>query len=186
MDKKYLFDTSSLMIFVKYHLPFDRENTLQEFLLKGFKDKSFILLKEVENECKRTAGGLVFERFLKPKDIKSTSFNEIIEPKLHNMIDNNFRAKLPEKKKLTQAEYEAQKEKFAKSADFKLIHYAMKHSNSIIITEESLASNDNKTFKKIPAICRENKIEYLNFVDFLEKYLEISIKSKVRGSLFEV
>ncbi|AWI34823.1 hypothetical protein [Helicobacter apodemus] len=87
---KILFDTSSLIAFVRYYLPFDKKGELQRFLSEGFNQKEFLLIKEVENECKSVSQGLVFENFLKPHNLIATPFNEIITDKLHREVDNNF------------------------------------------------------------------------------------------------
>ncbi|EAK3931390.1 hypothetical protein C1U56_08310 [Campylobacter jejuni] len=60
---KYLFDTSSLISFVRYYIPFDEDLILRKFLLSGFNDNSFLLLNEVKMECKRVSSGLVFKEF---------------------------------------------------------------------------------------------------------------------------
>ncbi len=45
----------------------------------------------------------------------------------------------------------------------------------ILITEETESSNDNKLFKKIPAICKELDIETLTLPELLTKYEGIDI-----------
>lgn len=49
---KILFDTSSLIAFVRYYLPFDKKGELQRFLSESFNKKEFLLLQEVESECR--------------------------------------------------------------------------------------------------------------------------------------
>lgn len=172
---KVIFDTSSLIAFVRYYLPFDTEKQLQGFLIECFNQKEFLMLKEVEDECKRVSRGLVFEKFLEPHHLTATPFNEIITDKLHREVDNNFIVSSAKKYKLKQLEYESQKQTFINSADFKLIHYALQNPQCIIITEESLAENDNKLFKKIPRICLEKKIECLSLTDFIQSRLNLSL-----------
>lgn len=181
MDK-HLFDTSSLVSFVRYYLPFDTDKKLQNFLLKGFEGKEFILLKAVKDECERVSQGLVFEKFLKHSPIKATSFNEIITEKLHREIDNNFIASSAKKNQLNAQEYDIQKKNFIESADFQLIHYAIKNKQCVIITEETL-SNDNKLFKKIPQIAQEKGINCLNLAGFIQKKLDMSLNISIKGEL---
>ncbi|MCX2683855.1 DUF4411 family protein [Campylobacter sp. MIT 21-1685] len=179
---KVLFDTSSLLQFVRYYLPFDVKEELQDFLIEGFKQKEFLLLKEVENECKRVSQGLVFEKLLKPHNISVMPFNEIITDKLHREIDNDFIISL-KKDKLEQQEYESQKQTFIQSADFRLIHYAIQNPQCTIITEESLAGNDNKLFKKIPKICEIKGIKCLSLPKFIQEKLKLSFVLHIKGRL---
>ena len=45
----------------------------------------------------------------------------------------------------------------------------------VLVTEETESSNDNKLFKKIPAICKELNIETLTLPELLAKYDVIDI-----------
>ncbi|TLD83293.1 DUF4411 family protein [Helicobacter sp. MIT 11-5569] len=182
MDK-YLFDTSSLVSFVRYYLPFDADRQLQNFLIDGFKKKEFILLKAVGNECEYVAQGLVFKNFLKNSPIKATSFNEIIAEKLHREIDNNFIASFAKKKQLNEQEYDNYRKNFIESADFQLIHYAIRNKQCVIITEETLTSNDNKLFKKIPKIAQEKNINHLSLADFIQEKTNTSLKVSYKDRL---
>lgn len=179
---KILFDTSSLIVFVKYYLPFDKKGELQNFLCNGFNKKEFLLLQEVEKECKCVSQGLVFEKFLKPTNTKVTSFNDVPDIKIHREIDNNLVASR-KKNRLTLEEYEIQKSIFMNSADFKLIYYAIQNPQCTIITEESLAENDNKLFKKIPKICEIKRIRCLNLTNFIQENLELSFSVSYKNRL---
>jgi len=141
------------------------------------------LLKEVEDECKWVSQGLVFEKLLKPHNISVMPFNEIITDKLHREIDNNFIVSLTKKNRLEQQEYESQKQTFIQSADFKPIHYAIQNPQCTIITEESLAENDNKLFKKIPKICEAKGIKWLNLTKFIQEKLELSFNITYKDRL---
>jgi hypothetical protein len=46
------------------------------------------------------------------------------------------------------------------------------------VTEESEVSNDNKLFKKIPAICKELDILTMTLPELLDKYDGINIDFK--------
>lgn len=141
------------------------------------------MLKEVEDECKWVSQGLVFEKLLKPHNISVMPFNEIITDKLHREIDNDFISSLRKKNTLEQQEYESQKQTFIQSADFKLIHYAMQNPQCTIITEESLAGNDNKLFKKIPKICEIKGIKCLSLPKFIQEKLKLSFVLHIKGRL---
>lgn len=45
----------------------------------------------------------------------------------------------------------------------------------ILVTEETESSNDNKLFKKIPAICKELEIETITLPELIAKYDGIDI-----------
>ncbi|RDU59661.1 DUF4411 family protein [Helicobacter marmotae] len=182
MDK-YLFDTNSLVYLVRYYLPFDASGQLRNFLLEGFERKDFILLTAVKDECKYVAQGLVFKEFLKDSPIRATPFDEVITKKLHREIDNNFIVSFAKRGQLDEQEYSSQKQDFIKSADFKLIHYVILKGQCVIITEESLTSNDNKIFKKIPKIAQEKGIKCLNLAGFIQEKLEMSLKISIKGEL---
>lgn len=83
------------------------------------------------------------------------------------------------RKKLTDVEFENQKDLFLESADMKQIILALNIKKNgekvILVTEETESSNDNKLFKKIPAICRELQIETLTLPELFEKYDGINI-----------
>ncbi len=46
---------------------------------------------------------------------------------------------------------------------------------SCLVTEETESSNDNKLFKKIPAICKELEIETMTLPELIAKYDGINI-----------
>lgn len=62
-------------------------------------------------------------------------------------------------KKLSESEFEVQKNRFMESADAKLIMYCQHliknnpEKENYLVTEETSTANDIKLFKKIPAIC---------------------------------
>ncbi|MEA1786004.1 DUF4411 family protein [Arenibacter sp. GZD96] len=45
----------------------------------------------------------------------------------------------------------------------------------VLVTEETEISNDNKLFKKIPAICKELQIETMTLPELIAKYDGIEI-----------
>lgn len=180
----YLIDTSSLLNLVRYYLPFDDQNKLYGFVENQFKAKNFIMLTAIYEECKGVSNGLVLEKlkFLKDKDIKKLQ-NKTATQKLHNLLDNNWH--VPEQKnKLDNHEFTTKKQKFLKSGDCQLIFHAINirienknksiKNEVIIVTEESSSSNDNKLFKKIPLICKQEEIKCRSLPQLLED-LEVGI-----------
>lgn len=182
---KYLFDSCSLIALVRYYIPFDSSGELKDFILKGFKSKEFIILKQVKNECKQVGKGLVFQKLPQLKSIKSINFNEIITDKIHRLIDNNFIVSKSQKDRLESVEYESQKSNFINSTDFNLIYCAMKNHYTII-TEETVIGNDNKLFKKIPLICQEQRIKCIALPNLFKERVDISfsIKTQQKSNLF--
>ncbi len=175
---KYLFDTCSLIALVRYYIPFDLSGELKDFILKGFKSKEFIILKQVKNECKQVGKGLVFQKLPQLKSIKHAPFDATPTADIHNLIDEMFIVPL-KRKQIADSNYESQKSNFINSADFNLIYCAMQN-HYIIITEESATNNDNKLFKKIPLICQEQKIKCITLPDLLKERVDISFSIKTQ------
>lgn len=91
MNKTYVIDTCSLLNLVRYYKPFDEKFVLSELFQKYFKDKTFVMLKSVLDECCRIRKGEIIEGlpFLKEKiHIKKDLI--VVTPKMHNKIDNNW------------------------------------------------------------------------------------------------
>ncbi len=82
-------------------------------------------------------------------------------------------------RKLTDTEFENQKNTFLNNADMKQIipclNLQKEEEKVVLVTEETESSNDNKLFKKIPAICKELNIDTLTLPELLEKYDGIDI-----------
>ena len=173
----YLFDTCSLIALVRYYLPFDKNNMLRDFIYSGFKSKEFLMLKQVQSECKQVSNGLVFSKFPQLKNIQSINFNKIVTDKVHRLIDNNFIVSQSQINRLTNEEYESQKRDFINGADFNLIHCAMENHYTII-TEETPTNNDNKLFKKISAICEMQGIKCASISILLQTRLDINFAIK--------
>ena len=174
---KYLIDTSSLLILTRYFNPFDK-TFFHDWLKKMFISNDFLLLDSVKNECKKVSKGAVLSEYsfldsneMKKKTLKS---EENISRKIHNKIDNNWVAN---NHKLNENEYDGVKNKFITSADCQLIICALRHndcsSNYIVITEESSHSNDNKLFKKLPLICKNEQIQCVNITEVLKRFIKI-------------
>ncbi|RAX53905.1 hypothetical protein CCY99_05865 [Helicobacter sp. 16-1353] len=177
---EYLLDTNSLLSLVRYYLPFDSDNRLKGFIELQFKDRNFLLLKEVKSECERVSSGIIMQQ-LKLSNIQCTPSSNSIDKKMHNLIDNNFA--IPKfKQELDVDEYENNKNQYIQSADFQLIFNAYTH-NRTIITEETPSNNDKKLFKKIPIICNEHRIKCISLPTFLKKNISVSFTIPL-GTLF--
>jgi len=184
---KVIIDTSSLLALVRYYLPFDSDDQLFNSIKQKIKTRNIILIDEVLKECEYTSKKLVVRKldFLTDKAFKKNNkipykTESLIPPsknKFYNMVENNFRTSYS--RKLNQAEFEQKKEEFLKSADARMIILAMieKHKNNevVIVTEESQQANDNKAFKKIPAICKELDIEVKTLPEMLVEDYSIKI-----------
>jgi len=89
---------------------------------------------------------------------------------------------LRNQRKLTDTEFENQKNSFLKDADIRQIILCLnlikEGEEVILVTEESEVSNDNKLFKKIPAICKELDILTMTLPELLDKYDGIDIDFK--------
>jgi hypothetical protein len=92
---------------------------------------------------------------------------------------------MPIRKKLTETEFENQKNSFLQGADMKQIILCLNLINNrekdifeekvVLVTDETESSNDNKLFKKIPAICNELNIETMTLPELIAYYDGIDI-----------
>lgn len=181
---KVVIDTSSLLSLVRYYLPFDKQNKLFDFIKSKIEKSELIIIDEVLRECENTAKGITVQKmeYLIEKDFHKTHKfpvnTEFLLPpapaKFYNQVDNSF-INGSVRNKLTDVQYESMKSSFLASADARMIIYCLNEIKNnpseriILVTEESEESNDHKTFKKIPTICKFLSIE----VNTLPKLLEI-------------
>lgn len=163
---KYLIDTSSLLSLVRYYLPFDRENLVFARLKDCFNKESIILIESVKEQSKKVSKGLIMKKLIFLESLPVQKDITLITSKDHTKIDDHWVNK-QETKKLTQTEYDSQKEGMIKGADFQLILYALRNNEITIITEETAVSNDNKISKKIPMICKHENIHCNTLPDML-------------------
>ena len=172
---KAVIDTSSLLSLVRYYLPFDNADILYDFFKFIIESKDFIILDKVHEECKYTAKGLVIKtlEYLSNKNNQIKTDELLPSNKFFNQVDNQFinRGII---NKLDSVEFENRRNSFLNSADVKLILFGLKYKNVFdnysIVTEETEFSNDNKSFKKLPAICKMLDINTLT----LPKLLNLS------------
>ena len=190
---KVAIDTNSLLWLVRYYLPFDKKSVLFDFIKAKIKDGEIIIIDKILEECEYTSKGLVLnsidylteKSFLKAHKIPSNT--EFILPpspaKFLRQVENQF-VNGVQKNRLTPVEFENRKNDFMNSADIKLILFCLnlKKDNPsediYLITEETEDSNDQKVFKKIPAICRVLELETLTLPQMMDKFDKINLEFK--------
>ncbi len=178
-------DTSSLLSLVRYYLPFDKKTVLYDFIKQKIESKEIIVLDKVYDECKYTSKGIVIEKleYLKDKKNQLSTVDILPNQKFFNQVENQF-INGSAKNLLTPIEFEDRKDKFLESADAKLVLYSIQNKSIfeedkiIIVSEETEISNDNKAFKKLPAICKILEIEIITLPELLNLYKEIDIEFK--------
>ena len=170
---KIVIDTNSLLSLVRYYLPFDSENHLIDFFQIKIANGNIIIIDKVYQQCQYQSKGLILEKldFLTMKDFLKKSkqpfkTSDLLIPnpkRFFHLLDNNFVNSIVKKqKKITDAEFEVEKERFLEDADMKLVIVSLniikKGEDVLLITEETSSNNDNKLFNKIPLICSELNI----------------------------
>jgi hypothetical protein len=179
---KVLIDTSSLLALVRYYIPFDKENSLKDFIKKEIDSGSIVIIDKVYEESKFISKGIIIDElyFLKEKKRHYKTDELLPAPKFFKILDNQL-CYVSQKNRLNTAEYELYRNNYLDSADAKLILYCTKDSNSlgidnpILVTEETLTDNDNKLFKKLPAICSILGIDQCNLPTLLKDHYKISL-----------
>ncbi len=184
----YIIDTSTWITLVKYYKPFDNSSTIYDFFRQKVLNGDFIVLTEVSIECSYVAKKIVINEldFITDKKIITKTTDLIPTKAFYNMLDNQFCNQL-QKKRLDEIEIESLTNKYLKDADSKIILKAIQYKKSkediCIVTEETSANNDNKLFKKIPAICSILDIDCIGLPELMENYnSEISILIKNTSS----
>jgi hypothetical protein len=190
---KVVIDTNSLLSLVRYYLPFDKKSVLFEFIKEKINQGEIIIIDKVLEECTYNSKGLVIKTlvyledkaFLKSAKVpyKTESLLAPSPAKFLRQVDNQFvNTFLRNQRKLTDTEFENQKNSFLNDADIRQIILCLniikEGEEVILVTEESEVSNDNKLFKKIPAICKELDILTMTLPELLDKYDGINIDFK--------
>ena len=176
-------DTSSLLSLVRYYLPFDKQNVLFDFIKTKIEAGEIIILDKVFEECKYISKGIVVESldYLKSKKNQIKTSELLPTTKFFNQLENQF-INGSIKNKLSNVEFENRKDSFLESADVKLLLFGLSYKNSfdrlIIVSEETAVSNDNKSFKKLPAICQILNLEIKTLPELLELYEGIAVEFK--------
>lgn len=187
---KVVIDTNSLLSLVRYYLPFDKKGVLFQFIKSKIENGEIIIIDKVLEECTYNSKGLVLEKlpyltdktFLRSAKVphKTDSLLAPSPAKFLRQLDNQFvNSIVRRQKKLTDTEFENQKNAFLNDADIKqiiLCSNLIKNCEQVIlVTEETESSNDNKLFIKIPAICKELEIETMTLPELIAKYDGIDI-----------
>lgn len=175
-----IIDTSSLLSLVRYYLPFDSKDKIYNFFKEKIEAGEIIILDKVVEECIYTSKGIVLDKlkYLSEKKFQVNTKDLLPTRKFYNQLENQF-INASTRKILNEIEFETRKQEFLDSADAKIILKCYSKSSKgekyIVVTEESEASNDNKSFKKIPAICKMLDIECITLPQYLETHPEIDI-----------
>lgn len=188
-------DTSSLLSLVRYYLPFDADNKLFDLFKNNIQTKKIVVIDRVFTECDRVSKRLVTETlsYLKNQTTKkhNTLYVEnsefLLPPKpkqFYSCVENQFvNQKVKKDRNITPEEFEIQKEIFLRGADAGLILFGLNQNhknpndNFCIVTEETSSPNDNKLFKKIPALCALNEIniKVVTLPEYLKDILNVNV-----------
>jgi hypothetical protein len=185
-------DTSSLLSLVRYYLPFDRKGILKKNLQDKVASGEILIIDKVIEECGFISRGIVLKSLVFLTDSKfNKEYNlplntEYILPpspaKFYKMVDNNFVIRSQKARLKTEAEYDSRKSEFLNSADIKIILTSLNQIKLnptielFLVTEETEQNNDNKLFKKIPAICKDLDLNTINVQQLIEKFEGIEIE----------
>ena len=186
---KVIIDSNSLLSLVRYYLPFDKNSVLFDLIKSRIEQGEIIIVDAVYLQCQYLAKGIILEKldYLKDKDFLTAAklprkTDGIFAPspaKFLRQVDNQFVNGVM-KKRLTDVEYETQKNRYLEDADMKQIILCLNlvkdGGEVILVTEETETSNDNKLFKKIPAVCKELNIRTMTLPEFLSLYELINLE----------
>ncbi len=187
---KVVIDTNSLLSLVRYYLPFDKKGVLFRFFKDKIEKGEIIIIDKVFQECTYNSKGIVLttldylndKTFLKSAKVpyKTDSLLAPSPAKFLRQVENQFvNSVVRRQRKLTETEFENQKNTFLNDADMKQIILCLNvikdGEKVVLVTEETESSNDNKLFKKIPAICKELEIETMTLPELIAKYDGIDI-----------
>ena len=187
---KVVIDTNSLLSLVRYYLPFDKKGVLFQFIKSKIENGDIIIIDKVLEECTYNSKGLVLEKlsyltektFLKSAKLPYKTDSLLVPNtkqffhQLNSVFVNNI---VKRSQGLSDVEFENRKSAFIESADMKQVILALnlksKSEKVVLVTEETESSNDNKLFKKIPAICKVLEIETMTLPELIAKYDGIDI-----------
>jgi len=187
---KVVIDTNSLLSLVRYYLPFDKKRVLFQFFKNKIETGEIIIVDRVLQQCTYNSKGIVLKTldylndkaFLKAAKVpyKTDSLLAPSPAKFLRQVENQFvNNVVRNQRNITDTEFENQKNAFLDDADMKQIILCLNllkgGEQVVLVTEETESSNDNKLFKKIPAICKELSIETLTLPELLAKYDGIDI-----------
>ena len=178
-------DTSSLLAFVRYYLPFDKNDTFKNLLKDKFERGEIIILDKVVDEAKGIAKGIILtELDFIGKSKKVFNTTELLPTKkFFNLLENQFCDKnIIKLKGIDDVAFELEKSNYLKSPDANLIIYAMSinSNNPIIVTEETRSANDNKLFKKIPTNCLEVDIKCCTLPQLFKEHFKLNLSELLK------
>lgn len=183
---RFIIDTSTWVSLVKYYKPFDNSSVIYDFFKQKIKGGEFILLSEVSLECSFVSKKIVIKEldFITNTKFITKTTELLPTKKFYNLLENQFCNQL-QKRLLTETEVENLTNIFLKEADAKIILKAIEISKTLdneitVVTEETTSNNDNKLFKKIPAICKELNIDCIGLpklIEIFNKDISIMIKN---------
>jgi len=179
---KFLIDTSSLSILVRYYIPFEKADSLKNLLKSKITSGEIILLDKVVEESSFISKKIIVKTldFLLDKKLQTKTDNLLPFPKFYNMLENEF-ANHIQKGKLNDIEFEAEKNRFLNTADVKFLLYCLEEKKNleidktVLVTEETATDNDNKAFKKLPQICQMKDIPCCNIVELFQNHFNIKM-----------
>lgn len=184
---RVVIDTSSLLAMVRYYLPFDKDDSLKDFFKKKVENKEIIILDKVAIQSKRTSKGIVTNVLEFIENKKNQIKTEEILPDEKFLKDLEHRLCYGvQKNRISDVEFENRKQVFLEDADAKLILFCFTNKdpinfdNTILVTEETRAENDNKLFKKLPEICDLLNIENCNLPTLLEKHYNLKLSEYLK------
>lgn len=175
-----IMDTSSLLAFVRYYLPFDRNGAFKTLIQSKFVNGEIVLLDKIISEAKYISQGIILQEldFINDKKRHIDTSNLVPNTKFFNLLENQFCNKdIVRLKGISEVEFEQEKTRYLASPDANLILYSLsiKTNAPIVVTEETKASNDNKIFKKIPENCKAIGIDCCTLPILLKKHFQIDI-----------
>ena len=190
---KVVIDTNSLLSLVRYYLPFDKKSVLFDFFKRKIEQGEIILIDKVIEECTYNSKGIVIKTlsYLQDKVFQKSAkvpfkTESLLAPspaKFLRQVENQFvNTVVRKQRKLTDTEFDNLKDSFLDDADMKQIILCLNlikdGEEVVLVTEETESSNDNKLFKKIPAICKELDIMTMTLPELLDKFDGIDIDFK--------
>lgn len=127
---KVVIDTNSLLSLVRYYLPFDKKEVLFQFIKSKIENGDIIIIDKVLEECTYNSKGLVIEKlqylaekaFLKTAKVPYKT-GSLLVPNTKQFFHqlNSVFVNTPIRRKLTDVEFENQKNSFIESADMKQV-----------------------------------------------------------------
>ncbi|MCG8345295.1 MAG: DUF4411 family protein [Chlorobiales bacterium] len=180
---KVIIDTCSLLSLVRYYLPFDNEKILYDFIDLKISKGEIIILDKVLDECRYVAKGIIVKslEYIDSKDLIIKTIDLLPNKRFFNLLDNNF-INGAVRNTLSDLEFENRKNAFLESADAKLLLYCMQNRENdiIIVSEETDSENDNKAFKKLPAICKNLDLSFMTLPQLLKNNKEIDLEFNLK------